>query len=398
MIDPAPLPPRGTILLLALIAALGSLATQLLIPALPQLTHQLRSSAADAQLVISIYLIGLGTGQLLAGPLADRIGRKPVLLIGLALYSLASLAAALAPTMPLLLAARLLQALGGSAGVVLSRVLVGDLYPAQQATAKQATLMSVILISPALAPVLGGLLSEAAGWRSLFYVLAAAGIAGALISARLLPETRAISSDSKAISYGSALAQLSRNSAFLRPAISIIGGTAALYMFLGISPFLLAAEHGLRPREVGLCLMLIAGTSIVGTFLVAPIERRGDAMLTGALLTFIASVLLTLFALTSWHSLTAFLLPTILLGLGAGICGPAGIARVIAAGKGMEGTAASLAGASQMLFSALAAAMLGRFAPVGQAGLGLALVFATGIALLACGAFARTSKSGASQA
>ncbi len=383
MSENKPLLGRGTILILALIAALGSLATQLLIPALPQMAHQLHSSAADTQLVISVYLIGLGAGQLLAGPLADRIGRKPVLLWGLALYSIASLGAALAPSLPILLAARLLQSLGGSSGVVTSRVLVGDLYPSQQAAAKQATLMSVTLISPAFAPVLGGLLSEAAGWRSLFYALAIAGIAGTMLASRHLPVTRAAVNAGSTIRYGKALAQLSQNPAFLRPAISIIGGSSALYMFLGTTPFLLAAEHGLRPREVGLCLMLVAGASIAGTFLVGPVERRGDAVLTGSLLNFTGAVLLTALALTGWQSLPGFLIPTTVLGLGAGMGGPAGISRVITAGKGMEGTAASLAGAAQMLISALAAALLGRFAPVGQAELGIALVMATGVGLLA---------------
>ncbi len=385
--DTALSPGRGTILLLAMIAALGSLATQLLIPALPQLAHDLHSNAADAQIVIGIYLAGLGAGQLLAGPLADRIGRKPVLLAGLGIYCLASIGAALAPGMELLLAVRLLQALGGAAGVVTARVLVSDLYAPQDAAGKQATLMAVVLVSPALAPVIGGLLSEVAGWRSLFAVLAVAGMAGALIAHKALPETRPRGITRTGARSGSGLAagfgQLITNPAFLRPAAGIVGGSSALYMYLGTAPFLLAAEHGLRPREVGLCLMLTAGASIAGTFLVAPMERRSDALRTGSLLNFGAALAMLLLALSGHHSLGGFLVSTTLLGLGAGISGPAAISRVIAAQPGLAGTAASLSGAAQMLIAALAASLLGRFAPVHPSELGAALVIATGIAALA---------------
>ena len=377
------LPPRGTILLLAAIAALGSLATQLLIPALPALARELHTGADDAQLVIGVYLVGLGAGQLLAGPFADRIGRKPVLLAGLALYCLASAAAALAPTMPLLLVARACQALGGAAGVMTARVLVGDLYPSEAAAGKQATLMAVVLISPALAPVIGGLVSEVAGWRSLFAGLAVAGMAGAVLSATALPETRARTGGGPALSLAAGLRRLSRSSAFLRPAVAVMGGSSALYMYLGTAPFLLHADHGLRPREIGLCLMLVAGASIAGTFLVAPIERRGDAMLAGSALNFAAALLLLALGLAGLHSLAAFLVPTTLLGLGAGMSGPAGFSRIIAAEAGLEGTAASLAGAAQMFTAALAALALGRFAPVGQVDLAIGLTLATAAALLA---------------
>ncbi len=369
-------------MILAAIAALGSLATQLIVPALPQIARDLHAGADDAQLVIGVYLAGLGLGQLFAGPMADRIGRKPVLVTGLVLFSLASLAAALAPSLPALLAARLVQALGGAAGVVTSRVLVGDLFPPEEAAAKQATLMAVVLISPALAPVLGGLLSETAGWRTAFVLLALGGIGGVLFSARALPESsRHAAADTPGLVTG--LRRLAGNRNFLGPALTIMGGTAGLYMFLGTAPFLLEHTHGLRPRDVGLCLMLVASASIAGTFLVAPLERRGDALLAGTLLVGAGALTLLLLALAGFGSLAAFLGPATLFGLGAGISGPAGISRIIAAERGLAGTAASLAGAGQMLVSALAAALLGRFAPVDAQSLGIGMVACSALALAA---------------
>jgi MFS transporter, DHA1 family, multidrug resistance protein len=376
-------PQRGTILLLALIAALSSLATQLLVPALPLMALDLRSGADDAQLVVSVYLVGVGMGQLLAGPFADRIGRKPVLLTGLAVYCLASLCAALAPSLPLLLTARLFQALGGAAGVVISRVLIGDLYASNDAAAKQAALMSVVLISPAFAPVIGGYLSELAGWRNLFGMLALAGLMGAMLSFKLLPETRQRRSSADNLSLRASFARLAVNPKFLRPTLSIIGGTAALYMYLGTAPFLLADEYNLCPREVGLCLMLVAGTSILGTFMVAPIERRSDAMRLGSLLCFASALAMLVLALIDWTSLPSLLAPSVLLGLGAGMAGPSGVARIIAAEKGLEGTATSLSGAAQMLISAVATILLSRFAPISHLELAIALLIATGIGVSA---------------
>ena len=372
---------KTTVLLLAVIAAMGSLATQLIVPALPALAHDLHAGADDAQLVVSLFLVGLGTGQLMVGPLVDRIGRKPVLLTGLALYCLASAAAAMATSLPMLVGARLFQALGGSAGVVTSRVLVGDLFPPHEVAARQAMLMSIVLVSPALAPVIGGLLTEWIGWRAIFTLLALAGTTAAILGWLALPVSSRQAEPGAASSLRASYHRLLRNRAFLTATAAVAGGSATLYMFLGTAPFLLGAGHGFGPRNVGLCLMLVAGTSIAGTFLVGRLERQGDAMLTGALCNFSAAALFLL--LSPLPSVAAFIGPAMILGFGAGISGPAGIARVIRAEPGAEGTAASLAGALQMLCSALAAFALGRFAPVGAGTLGLAALMTTGLALAA---------------
>lgn len=373
---------RGTILLLAAIAALGSLATQLLVPALPQLARDLHSGPDDAQLVVSLFLIGLGGGQLLTGPLADRLGRKRVLLAGLTLYCLASMAAALAPTLPALLAARVLQALGGATGVVVARVMVGDLFPPAETAARQATLMAVVLVSPALAPAIGGALSEVLGWRAIFAALAAAGLIGTALAQFSLPRAPRPALAATAPGLGQSLHALARNARFTGPVMALAGGSSALYMFLGNAPFLLAHDHQLRPREVGLAMMLVAAASIGGTFLVARIERRGDALLTGTALGLSGGLALFAGAILGLEQIWAFIGPMALLGLGAGMIGPAGITRVIRALPGREGTSASLAGASQMLASTLAAFALSRFAPVGMVKLAVGISCAGAVALI----------------
>ena len=180
-------PPRKVVFLLAATAALGSLATQLLIPALPDIAREMRIGIGSAQLIIGVFLAGLGAGQLLVGPVADRWGRKPVLIAGLCLYALASLGGALAQDLPMLLLARAGQALGASAGIVTARVILNDLYPPHKAASAQATLMAIILVSPALAPVIGGWMTEFMGWRTILFVLTVMGGLGAVTVARAIP-------------------------------------------------------------------------------------------------------------------------------------------------------------------------------------------------------------------
>ena len=374
---------RGTILLLAAIAALGSLATQLVVPALPQIAADLRADPGDAQLVISLFLIGLGLGQVIAGPLADRVGRKAMLLTGLALYCAAGALASLTQALPLLLAARLVQALGGAAGLVCARVLVSDLFPAEEAPARQASLMAVVLVSPALGPVLGGMVSEALGWRALFALLAVAGLGGmALVTATLQGDRRKRPVEPRPRLWQS-LRLLAGNRAFVLSALALAAGSSALYMFLGQAPFLLAHDHGLSADAIGLCLMATAASSIAGTFLVRRLDRRGHAVVAGTALLVGGSLLMIAAPLAGLPGVGAFVVPTMVVGLGAGICGPAGIARVIRAQPGLEGTATSIAGAVQMLLSAAAAGLLGLAAPLGASGLGTALLLAAAIALTA---------------
>lgn len=378
---PAPAKPgRETILLLALIAAVGSLATQLLVPVLPLLAADLHVGAGDAQLVIATYLVGLGTGQLLAGPIADRAGRRPVLMGGTIVFCFGSALAWAAPGFWLLLAARLLQALGASAGIVTVRVLVGDLFPPDEAAGRQASLMAVVLISPALGPALGGALGEWLGWRAIFAILGAAGMIALAIIAVRLPEPPPRTSTRPATRIRDDLGGLARNPRFAGPALAIAAGSSALYMFLGTAPFLLAHDHGLSPRETGLTLMVVALASIAGTFLVARLDRRRIALETGAALTVVASLGLGAVALSGSAALGALMAPLVVLGLGAGICGPAGITRIIRSSPGREGTATSVAGACQMLASAGCASLLGRFAPMTPGKLALALILVTTVA------------------
>src|SRR5690606_33599422 len=150
----------------------GTFPIHIFVPALPEAARELAVSPAAIQLSITAYLIGLSIGQLVLGILSDRFGRRPVLLVGLALYVLASAAAALAPNLGVLIVARVFQAIGGCSGLVLGRAITRDDAGPEQAAARMAILGAAISIGPALAPIVGAQLALHMGWRSIFIVLA----------------------------------------------------------------------------------------------------------------------------------------------------------------------------------------------------------------------------------
>ena len=377
---------------LAVISALGSLAIHMLVPALPGLAQDLGLSQARAQLAISVYLVGLGGGQLLAGPLADRAGRRPVLLAGLVCYIIGAVGSTLAPGLPALLGARLVQALGGAAGVVTARVMVSDIFGREESARRQATLMMIVLVSPALAPVAGGLIAGVGGWRAIPATLAVVGISVLAVAALRLPETgrparHSVRSPARGDvprdPSGSGLARLLRNPRFVLPALTLIGGSSTLYMFLASAAFLLVRRFGLTELQAGPCFLAVAAASIVGTRLVGLLGRRCDLLLTGSALILAGPLIELALALAGFNHPAALIAPMLLLGLGAGIVGPAAIALVAFAEEGLAGTATSLAGAGQMLASAAATALLGHSGPIDLLRLGIALSLSASLAFAA---------------
>ena len=143
------------------------------LPSLPDIARLLDATTAQGQLTISSYLVGFAVGQIVYGPLSDRHGRKPVLLGAVALYCVASLACALSTSIDMLIAARFVQALGGSGGIVLARAIVRDLYSGSRAGRELSLIGAVMALAPVLAPIAGGVLQTGFGWRSVFLTLVA---------------------------------------------------------------------------------------------------------------------------------------------------------------------------------------------------------------------------------
>jgi DHA1 family bicyclomycin/chloramphenicol resistance-like MFS transporter len=180
---------RAPFPLLVAMTACGTLGMHIIIPALPATAQAMNISIATVQLTITLYLIGLAGGQLLYGPVSDRFGRRPVLLVGLSLFTLASTVTAAAPNATVLIGARILQSIGGCAGLVLGRAAVRDGSTAERATGQLALLTLVMSMVPAIAPAIGGYLTAFVNWRASYVLLAVIGAATLAATALILPET-----------------------------------------------------------------------------------------------------------------------------------------------------------------------------------------------------------------
>src|SRR5437763_10918455 len=180
------------IMLLMLVAMTGvaPISLYMLVPALPVLATTFHSDISIAQMTVSLYMVGIACSQLIMGPLSDRFGRRPVLLAGLALMVAASLSCSLAQTLPQLIAARFLQALGGATGLVVSRAIIRDLYSRDRVGAMISLVIAVMMVAQMLSPLTGGVLETAFGWRAIFYLITAASLSIAVLIAIALPETR----------------------------------------------------------------------------------------------------------------------------------------------------------------------------------------------------------------
>lgn len=193
---PGPTAPRGAqrasllvTLILGTLTALPPLSMDMYLPALPQVTGALHSPAATVQLTLTACLAGMALGQLVVGPLSDRWGRRRPLLAGMGVYVVATAMCALAPTVELLIAFRLLQGLAGAAGIVIARAVVRDLYDGLAMARFFSTLMLIAGTAPIVAPVVGGQILRITDWRGVFVVLTGIGVALTLVVWRLLHET-----------------------------------------------------------------------------------------------------------------------------------------------------------------------------------------------------------------
>lgn len=371
----------GVNMSLAAVGALGSLAIHMFVPAMPQVATDLHASPAMIEFAVTIYLIGLGTGQLVAGPISDRIGRRPVLIGGLILFTLAAAGCALASSAWMLLAFRAVQALGAAAGILSVRAIVADLSENHEVAAKMAALMAVLLISPAISPLIGGLIaSSLGGWRVIFAVLALWGATATTGCYLFLPETavRYRDRDVPVATYF----RLLRNSRFLCFAGGIACSSCALYIFLAASPFLFVDRYGMALGHTGICYIPVACASIAATFLVGRVETLGGAFWLGLASIVIGAALLVAIALARLDNPVTLVGAMMFVGFGCGLAGPAGLAGAIRAEEGAAGTSASLAGALQMIVSGGTASLIARLSIGTPLAMAIAILAVSAVGLM----------------
>ena len=348
--------------LLALVTFSGTLAMHIFVPALPIAARSLGAGIGEMQMTVSLYIFGLAVGQLVYGPLADRFGRRPVMLAGLGLYTVAGLAAALAPDVHALIAARLFQAMGGCAGLVLGRSIVRDTAEPQEATRRLALMNLMVTVGPSIAPLVGGALATALGWRSIFYGLFALGIVGLLFTWRLLPETGRPGAPVSAPALARNYARLLRSPAFL--GFSIGGGcaTTSMYAFVASAPFIFVDQLHRPAHEAGIYLAILVSGVWLGSFLTSHLIARvrvDRLMIRSNALSVLAAFVLLGAALTDRLSVPLIVASMFLFTVGVGMASPAALTQAIGVNPQIIGSASGLYGFTQMAVGALCTALAG---------------------------------------
>lgn len=232
---------------------LQPLSTDLYLATLPGMAADFGVGAGAVQHTLSLFVIGFGTAQLVSGPLSDRYGRKPVMIGGLTLYLASSVACALAPSLPLLVAARFAQAIGCCTGVVVARAVIRDAYAPAEGARMLAKVSSLLSIAPILGPILGGYLQIAYGWRAAFVALALAGLAVWIAALRRMhesnaqPDTEALRPGRLARSY----LEVARSPAFWAYALPGTLSYASIFAFISGTPFVLIRVLGVPTQHYG---------------------------------------------------------------------------------------------------------------------------------------------------
>jgi DHA1 family bicyclomycin/chloramphenicol resistance-like MFS transporter len=354
---------RQLISLLAACSAIGSVGNFLFLPALPQIAAHYQVLPGTAQLTITAYLVAFAFGVLLSGPLADRFGRRPILIGGVAMTGIAALLCYVAPTMGWFVAARVLQGAAGGFGITVSRATVGDLFEERELARMYAILTMALVMGTALAPYAGGLITRHVGWREAFVWMA--GLAGAIaVACHLwLPETRA----ANARSHGFVQLWHESRALLARPLFLGYVAQAALiyalfFVFISLAPYVMVRILGLTPDQFGLYYLFLAGGFFIGNLLVSrsgghhDVTRQTNAGLTWQVVGAGGALMLVLLGYT--HPLAVFV-PMAAFSFGQGLALPNLIAHGIRLAPHNTGVASSLFGFSQLALSAIAVQVMG---------------------------------------
>lgn len=381
-------PARRLIIGSAIVGSIGTFGLHVLLPALPAIAAALGVHAAAAQLLISLSLIAIAFGNLFIAPLSDRYGRRPVVLGGLGLFVAGSVAGILAPTLKLLVLARVVQAFGGGAAMAVMRATIMDFFGPARAAGAIAATATAILVAPMLAPTLGGLAIEWLNWRAVFGLSALLGGLVLAFAARNLAETRpADRAAGPAPRTLSSYRQLFRSRGYLTYVAFGSSLMSMVYTFVTGAPYVAIDVLGVSPANFGLLLFFPAFASFAGFLVAARIANRIGGlrlMRTGALLAFAGVVAMIGTALAGlWHPLALFL-PGMLIGFANALATPSSTTGAIMRHPEIAGAASGLLGFLHLVVAAGATQLVALFAghgpvPLAAILLGLCLVALTAL-------------------
>lgn len=353
-------------LVLGLLTVLGPFAIDMYLPSLPAIGRSLGVGPDAVLLSLTAYFATFAVGQLVFGPISDLVGRKPPLYAGVLLFLLASVGCALADSLPVLIAFRVLEGLGGAAGMVIARAVVRDLHSGHDEVRLLSVLMLVFSVSPVLAPMVGSLVIAGSSWQVIFWLIAVLAVVGLVLAVLLIPETRPRAQRSASVGeVWKACGRLLRHRTFL--GFTLVGAcaTAGFFAFLASSSFVFTGQYGLSPLLYSLAFSVNAGAFFAGMQLSGRLARRyGLRRIVAVSVTAYALVTVLLLALTAVgvdHLAVVIALLFVaftFLGLG----GPAASVLALADHGDIAGTASSLMGTIQLVIGAGLMAVTSTFA------------------------------------
>lgn len=378
--------------LLMAMTAIGPATLNILVPALPGLVARLASDTGTVQLTLSLYLLSLAVAQLLLGPLSDRFGRRPVVLAGLALSVVASLAAIAASSIGALIGARVVQAIGASTGIVIGRAIIRDLYERERAAAMIGLVTTAMVIAPMISPLVGGILDTAFGWEAIFLFIAAFSGVVLLWAVLVLPETRPASMAQAPGMLIQEWRALLGNAKFHGYVLCGALGSAPFFTFLGGGPHVVVTLMGHTSAEFGVWFVVTSLGYMSGNFTSSRLSQRfgiEPMIMAGIVFELIGASLTALLVATIPEAGPAIIfLPQLVISFGNGLLLPNAIAGAISVRPQAAGAASGMTGFTQMAVGAastqvVSIALAGGSSAMPMAWMLVIVVVATGVAYAA---------------
>ena len=354
------------VLILGLLSAIGPFAIDMYLPALPQIGASLGAEVGAVQASLTAFFLSIGVGQLLYGPVSDMVGRKPPLYFGLTVFAIASVGCALAPNIEILVAFRFMQGLGAAAGMAVPRAVVRDLHTGHAAARMMSLLMLVFSVSPILAPLAGSGVIAAAGWRAVFWVVAAAALLGLIATWRGVEETRTAEARLDSSLGGALKAYLSLLRDWHYLGLVFIGGCAmaGFFVYLAGSPFVLINYYGLSSTQYSMAFAFNAIAFIGASQLTGRLGQRFglvNVVKAAASASGFTMAALLAYYLMGGEQLAVLIVLYFIASAFMGLVIPTTSVLALEEHGEIAGTASALLGTLQMLSGAAAMQIVGHF-------------------------------------
>jgi DHA1 family bicyclomycin/chloramphenicol resistance-like MFS transporter len=353
---------KPLIFFLTLLAALGMLATNMYLASFPSIGRDLAASPAQVKLTLTVFLLGFAFGQLVIGPLSDMFGRRPLLLAGLALYTITGALCAIATSIDWMIGIRIAQAIGACTGSVIARAVARDLFQGDELTRSLGMITTLVAVAPGFSPLLGGIIETLVGWRGTFAFLAIIGIFAIFVVWMRIPETH--HARDSAPRLGAAFAgyfELLGKREFLIPGISIACAMAGLFAFFAAAPIIFIEQFGVLPIVFGLIPCFTVFAVFAGGFSAPRLAKRWGGLrpiVFGLAIMLIGAGAMLAASLLKFAGMAQVLVTLMIFLYGMGIVSPLSTVVAMRPFPEKAGAASALIGFCQMAGGALGTIVL----------------------------------------